>query len=68
MHGEESITAVVALATLTIGILLIVAKLGGELVERILRLPPVLGELFCRHPHFTVRTGWIDVFWAWPRL
>ncbi len=45
MHGEESITQLVAIATLMVGGLLLVAKIGGELVSRFLRLPPVLGEL-----------------------
>lgn len=42
--GESSVTALVATLVLQLGVILIGAKLGGELAERV-RQPPVLGEL-----------------------
>ncbi len=44
MHGDD-ITAVVAHLVLQLGVILVVAKVCGELTERFLRQPGVLGEL-----------------------
>lgn len=44
-HLEQSITGVVVRLTLELAIILIAAKIAGELLERYLRQPAVLGEL-----------------------
>ena len=43
--GEHSLTHMMMMLAFQLGVIIIAAKLGGELFQRVLRLPAVLGEL-----------------------